>query len=313
MSDRWLVLPSWPWHENSVTLSPFGETCFGVTFTVSRAEYYIHTTIRVIQWQFPVCFVLGFILFFSAGELSRNPFFFYGSGVTVGVLASVLVMLFILSRMIPNKNLSYTLMIASWCFCAYLVRWLLENFRETLLEYKEYVAGYLVTSAIISFAVCYYIGPPTEPRRQNLVKWTIQLIALLLLYWSTQVKEASAAVIIIVLSLYMLPPSITNKFHSFWNRMFPRKIKFLTEAEYRRQAIEYTASELAALRHRCQNSEFDAWHVIQRQKNPLRLAKFVRGDDHLTEEEVEAYEVYESEGFESLLQSSREDTEDVVD
>jgi hypothetical protein len=46
MSDRWLVLPSWPWHENSVTLSPFGETCFGVTFTVSRAEYYIHTTIR---------------------------------------------------------------------------------------------------------------------------------------------------------------------------------------------------------------------------------------------------------------------------
>jgi hypothetical protein len=54
-------------------------------------------------------------------------------------------------------------------------------------------------------------------------------------------------------------------------------------------------------------------HILSINDEIFRLAKFVRGDDHLTEEEVEAYEVYESEGFESLLQSSREDTEDVVD
>ena len=115
--------------------------------------------------------------------------------------------------------------------------------------------------------------------------------------------------------------------------MFPPQIKLLTEAEYRKQAVEFTTSELAALRHRCQNSEFDAWRTIQRQKNPLRcgqsmrlhlsnqtnyqvfrLAKFVRGDDdHVTQGEMEAYEAYELEDFESLLQSGRDDADDVGD
>lgn len=36
----------------------------------------------------------------------------------------------------------------------------------------------------------------------------------------------------------------------------------------------------------------------------------MRGDDHVSEEEVEAYEAEESEGFQSLLQSGREEEED---
>ncbi|XP_062519801.1 nuclear envelope integral membrane protein-like [Corticium candelabrum] len=309
MDSRWLY---WPWHQDSMMLSPFGESCFGLVFTVSRAEFYINTTIRVIHWQFPVCLLVGLFLFFAAERMSRNPLFFYSSGMTVGVLASVLVVVYILSRLMPTKTGAYAVLIGGWTICTYFLKWMLEHFQDTILEYKEYIAGYIITAALLSFAICYYIGPPTESRRQNLAKWMIQLAALFLLYWSTQVKEASAAVIIVVLTLYMLPPAVTDRFHTMWFRMFPPRIKLLTEFEYRKQAVEFTRDQLDSLRERCQDPEFDAWGTIQRLKNPMRFAKFVQGTDHVSEEEAESYEVEETGGFQSLL-SSRGEEDDIED
>ena len=89
--------------------------------------------------------------------------------------------------------------------------------KEIVLEYPTYVAAYFLLAATISFAICYYIGPPTEKRRQNLVKWALQFVALLLLYMSTQLRESSATVIVIVLSIYCLPPSVYSKFKSYWS------------------------------------------------------------------------------------------------
>lgn len=43
------------------------------------------------------------------------------------------------------------------------------------LQYREYVIGYLLLSALISFIVCYRLGPVSNPRSKNLIKWSLQV------------------------------------------------------------------------------------------------------------------------------------------
>lgn len=53
-------------------------------------------------------------------------------------------------------------------------------------------------TGLISFIVCYYYGPPKDERSLDLICWFIQLVALAFLYQSTQSKEVSIALVIIV-------------------------------------------------------------------------------------------------------------------
>jgi hypothetical protein len=194
----------WPWLEGSTNLSPFGESCFGLVFTESNVEYYVYTTIRVIQWQFPFCFFLGFLLFFSAGKLSRILAFFYLFGAGIGVLALLVVASLSLRRLIHHRAAEYTVVLGGLALCSYLMTWMILNFNFMTFQYKDYVAiaGYFIAAAPIGFATFYFYGPPEELEHQNRFKWTIQLIAACLLYWSTQAREVSCIVIIIVCILY---------------------------------------------------------------------------------------------------------------
>ena len=58
--------------------------------------------------------VLSLFVYKCIQLLSRNPLFFYSSGMTVGVLASVLVVVYILSRLMPTVSNVY-----DCCFCRY--------------------------------------------------------------------------------------------------------------------------------------------------------------------------------------------------
>ena len=61
--------------------------------------------------------VLSLFVYKCIQLLSRNPLFFYSSGMTVGVLASVLVVVYILSRLMPTVSNVY-----DCCFCRYNVK-----------------------------------------------------------------------------------------------------------------------------------------------------------------------------------------------
>ena len=86
----------------------------------------------------------------------------------------------------------------------YAVQYLWENLESLLRLYPQYVAAYVAVAALISFAVCYYKGPVTDTRSLDLIKWTIQLIALGLIYGSTQIPEVSLTIIVMVVMTQVL-------------------------------------------------------------------------------------------------------------
>ena len=68
--------------------------------------------------------------------------------------------------------------------------------------------GYVLVSALLSFALIYRFGPLTDGRTLNLVCWVMQGFGLIFIYQGTQIPEASAAIILLVLTSYMCPKSM---------------------------------------------------------------------------------------------------------
>lgn len=46
----------------------------------------------------------GFILFWSAHKLSRNPFFYYITGVTLGVTFSILILVWFVGKLVGRVS-----------------------------------------------------------------------------------------------------------------------------------------------------------------------------------------------------------------
>lgn len=80
-------------------LNPFNRTCVGL----QTAEEY-NVTLNLIRLDL-IKFALlvgGIFVFFTASKLSRNSAFFYLSGVLLGNVASVLVLIWFISKLIPK-------------------------------------------------------------------------------------------------------------------------------------------------------------------------------------------------------------------
>lgn len=67
--------------------------------------------------------------------------------------------------------------------------------------------GYVLVSALISFALIYRFGPIRDGRTLNLVCWAMQGFGLFSIYQGTQIPEASAAIILMVITVYLCPKS----------------------------------------------------------------------------------------------------------
>ena len=107
------------------------------------------------------------------------------------------------------KSLGYILML----FGSSVSLWVLTTFSniftnpmaETFVENWQYVLGYIVTAGVLSFAIVYRYGPVTDERSLSLIQWFLQLVGLVLVYNSTQIREVSIALIIILLTIYNFP------------------------------------------------------------------------------------------------------------
>jgi len=100
---------------------------------------------------------------------------------------------------------SFTLLGIGFSVTAWLLQYLWQNVHDLLLYYSYYVAMYFVTAAVVSFAVCYYKGPVTNPRLLDLIRWCIQFVALGLIYYSTQIVEISATIAALVVAISLIP------------------------------------------------------------------------------------------------------------
>ena len=104
-----------------------------------------------------------------------------------------------------QKSAAFALLSVGFSVTAWLLQYLWQNVEDLLLGYSYYVAVYFITAGIVGFAVCYYRGPVTDPRVLDLIRWSIQLLAVVLIYYSSQIAEVSATIIALVVLVSVIP------------------------------------------------------------------------------------------------------------
>lgn len=79
---------------------------------------------------------------------------------------------------------------------------------DRLLENWQYVLSYIAISGVLSFALVYRYGPVTDERSLSLIQWFLQIVGLILVYNSTQIREVSIALVLVLLAIYNFPKNI---------------------------------------------------------------------------------------------------------
>ncbi|XP_068123580.1 nuclear envelope integral membrane protein 1 isoform X3 [Hyperolius riggenbachi] len=240
-----------------------------------------------------VC-IIGLLLFFCAESLSRSQMFYYSTGVSVGMVASMLILVFMLSKLLPKKSPFYMLLVGGWSFSLYIIQLVIKNFQGICKEYWQYLLGYLGIVGFLSFAVCYRYGPLENERSINLLNWTLQLLGLLLMYVGIQVQQVALSVIAVAFLTKQIEYPIQWAYSLYRkvikSRWKPSPPRLLSEEEYRKQGEEETRKALEHLREYCISPDSQAWRIVSRIQSPKRFADFVEGSCHLSPNEVSIHE-----------------------
>jgi hypothetical protein len=113
-------------------------------------------------------------------------------------------------------------LLAGWSVTLWFLQYIWENIQVVLEKYYIYVAAYFALAAFISWAVCYYKGPPSNPRALNLIKWAIQAIGLVLIYNGTQIPQVSLGIMALLIinsllsSRFSISYPLVERIRSFW-------------------------------------------------------------------------------------------------
>jgi len=88
----------------------------------------------------------------------------------------------------------------------YAIRsWISDPVADTLTQHWQYFVAYFLIAGIISFGIFYRYGPVQDARSLSLIQWILQCIGLVLIYNSTQIREVSIALVIVLLTVYNFP------------------------------------------------------------------------------------------------------------
>lgn len=261
-------LPLVPWRSNTIPFRVFESKCIGL---LSDSEYRFKFRSFNIDYLRLIMCTLGLMLFFNAHRIVRSKGVFYSGGVSIGVVASLLVIFFFISRMIPRRRTMMVSLLMGWSFSVYIFHKIWTNLYEVLHEHRALVFIYLGSAAIISFALCYRCGPPTNEKTIDLMQWFVQFLALAIVYLSSDIQEVTLAFCLIALAVYNIPREVSAKMQTFVKKkIFKPKIQLLTEEEFLRQGDEVTRIELEKLRKFAQSPECPAWKVMSSLSDPKR-------------------------------------------
>lgn len=193
----------------AVAMSKFGRKlsltgrhrrCVGV-YSTGPYEF---AFVREVDRRGLLQFCVGVVAFFAAPVVSRSAAVFYTCGTCVGVLAFLLIAVFLASRLLPRRAAGYALLLFGWTVVVSWLDVLWTNLQDVWDNYRHLAACYVVGSAALSFAVCYRFGPPSNPRTLDLIQWSLQLAGLACVYFSSDRSDVMAAVVVLLLSTYAL-------------------------------------------------------------------------------------------------------------
>ncbi|XP_049609737.1 nuclear envelope integral membrane protein 1 [Syngnathus scovelli] len=280
-------------NETTININLFSKkTCFKIE--LGDNTIYTVKSLRKFDIYLFLVFLVGVTLFLFADSLSRSQVFFYSAGMTTGMIASLIILFFILARLLPRKSPFYLLIVGGWSFSVYAIQLVCRNLHTILREHWPVALGYMGVVGFISFAVCYRYGPLVDDKSINILSWTLQLFGLLLIYLGIQIQQVSFAIIVAAVFAknleYPLVMTVTaiRKIRQCV-RWKPEKRRLLTEEEYRKQGEEETLRALDELRKYCNSRECSPWKAVSRLQSPKRFADFIEGSSHLMANEVSVH------------------------
>ncbi|KAK9515195.1 hypothetical protein VZT92_025861 [Zoarces viviparus] len=303
-------------NETTININLFSkETCFKVD-PVDRTKYTVKPLRKFDIYLFLV-FLAGASLFVFAGSLSRSPVFFYSAGMSTGMIASLIILFFILSRFLPKKSPFYVLIVGGWSFSLYAIQLVFRNLGVILREHWNVALGYVTVVGFITFAVCYRYGPLVDAKSINILSWTLQLFGLLLIYFGIQIQQVAFAIIVAALFSKHLQYPVCLTIAAWrkikgYVRWKPEPRRLLTEEEFQKQGEEETLRALEELRKHCSSPEFSPWKAVSRLQSPKRFADFIEGSPHLMSNEVSVH-VHEYGFGGSFFEEEFFDTDDEDD
>ncbi|XP_077425859.1 nuclear envelope integral membrane protein 1 [Vanacampus margaritifer] len=280
-------------NETTINIHLFSnKTCFKVE--PSDQTKYTVKSLRKFDIYLFLVFLVGVMLFVFADSLSRSQIFFYSAGMGTGMIASLIVLFFILARLLPKKSPFYILIVGGWSFSVYAIQLVCRNLNVILREHWPVALGYVTVVGFISFAVCYRYGPLVDDKSINILSWTLQLFGLFLIYLGIQIQQVSFAIIVAAVIAKNLEYPIMMALPAVWKiRRYvhwkPEKRRLLTEEEYRKQGEEETVHALDELRKFCNSRECSPWKAVSKLKSPKRFADFIEGSSHLMANEVSVH------------------------
>ena len=72
-------------------------------------------------------------------------------------------------------KMMYLTIATGWTMSFYLIQILWENIQLIVVEYREFVAWYILLMSLISFVIAYRFGPVTNVRTKKLIQWFLQV------------------------------------------------------------------------------------------------------------------------------------------
>ncbi|XP_032687912.1 nuclear envelope integral membrane protein 1-like isoform X3 [Odontomachus brunneus] len=271
-------------------INPFEDVCIGIYIDSSIESGYIisMTETRINVWMLTIM-AIGVLIFWCAKTLSQNSVFYYACGILFGVTTSILILIYMAGKLVPRGKFMY--LIFAGTMSVYLARTLLENAQLIAIQYREWVMWYILITSLISFVICYRFGPVTNTRTKQIIQWFLQIAGLALVYNSSYFREASLSCCVVLVLLYNFPKAVLERGKRYWQNTFPEKRKLINEDQYRQEGIRETVKALKELQDYCSSPECNTWKTVLRLKDPIRFAKFMEGDSHLYEDEIEEHDV----------------------
>ncbi|KAH8274679.1 hypothetical protein KR018_004626, partial [Drosophila ironensis] len=272
--------------EQTLSLAPFGQQCLGLA---TRSRHSVSVLYWLVDLWRLLQFLAGLLLVLQSRSLARNSLFYYLAGVVAGVVASVLIAIYLLSRLFPHRPIMYGVLIGGWTVGFFALRQLVGNLRHILHTYRQYVCWYIAVTGLVSFLVCYRIGPPQNRRSQNIVAWVLQLLGAAMMYFSSWYSDVAGFLVVLAFMAFYCPAAVLKYMAEQYQRRFPTHRRLLTQEEYYQQTAEATAQGLSELRTYVNSPHCRQWNLISNLNDPLRFAGFANGAPHLYDEEIEEY------------------------
>ncbi|XP_059613098.1 nuclear envelope integral membrane protein-like [Phlebotomus argentipes] len=278
--------------KRNLELHPFNQTCVGVE---SSESYKVHLHLIRFDLYKVSLLCLGAFLLFSASRLSENSLFYYLCGVSLGICASFLLLVYFVSKLLPRKPLMYGMMIGGWGLGLYFGQLLWDNIQMILVSYQTYALWYVMIMGFLSFVICYRYGPPKDQRSKDLIKWGLQMLAICIVYQCSHYTELVLAINMLLVLIYYFPKSWMDRSRSYYQRKFPKKRRLLTTEEYNEEGVRETTRALEELRRYCSSPECKQWNTMLRLRDPSRFASFMEGSSHILDSETLEYDTTQAD------------------